>query len=348
MSKRKPIIVVTGFLGSGKTTFLKHLIKNSNKKFGLLINEFGDVGIDGDLIKTCSSCNDDSIIELNNGCICCTVQEDFIPAIKTLLNQNIELDGIVIETSGLALPIPLLSALSWPEIRSSVYLEMVIGLINGESMLNGLPINNLNEIRMQYQDTQIIDHEISFDELFEEQLQASDLVLVSRSDLIEDKYFHDIKTTVKTKLNPNVPVIKCLNGEINLEYILGSNYQTQFQQTNKKFHTHDHNHIELHSKSIKCNYFLEKSEFEKEILQIIENLKILRIKGRIWIPGKLLPLQVQIVGTKVNTWYEESPNDCWKPKQGGLEMISIGFEKDLLILLEKKIKEKFNVLSVSN
>jgi len=334
MPKRIPVIVVSGFLGSGKTTFLRNLIRKSNKLFGLLINEFGDVGIDGDLVKTCSSCDENSyedfVIELNNGCICCTVQDDFIPSIKTLLNHNTNLDGIIIETSGLALPMPLLSALNWPEIRLSVYLDMVISLVNGESMLKGLPINNLDKLKNQYDATQTIEHEISFDELFKEQLEVSDLVLISRADLLREEEFNSVKDIVKKKLNPNIPIIRCLNGEIDIS-ILDSD--------------HEHNHIELHSGTIKCNYFLEKKVFDKVIQKIIKNMKILRVKGRVWIPNKSLPLQVQIVGTKVNSWFEEAPIDCWRPKNGGIELTMIGFEKENFRSLENKIKEKFNVLS---
>tara|TARA_Y100001968_G_scaffold39002_1_gene29730 strand:- start:2728 stop:3789 length:1062 start_codon:yes stop_codon:yes gene_type:complete len=350
MTKRIPVIVVSGFLGSGKTTFLKYLIKNIKKNFGLLINEFGDVGIDGDLIKSCSSCNTNSekcVIELNNGCICCTVQDDFIPSIKTLLNQNHEIEVIVIETSGLALPLPLIKALSWPEIRMSVYLDLVISLVNGESILEGSPINNLDDIKNQYDNTEIIDHINSINELFKEQLEVSDLVLISRSDLLEDKDFAEIKKELLKKLNPNIPIIKCFNGQINLDYIFDTNLlKNNYQQFINDDTSNHHNHPELFSSSLKCNYFLDKKEFEMKIEQILKDLNILRIKGRIWIPDKLLPLQVQIVGSKVNTWFEEAPLDCWRPNYGGgLELIMIGFESDSFKLFEEKIKDKFNVLS---
>ena len=139
MKKKIPVIIVSGFLGSGKTTFLRYLLKKSNKKFGLIINEFGDVGIDGDLIKSCDKCDeneDDCVIELNNGCLCCTVKDDFVPSIKALLEYNPSIESIIIETSGLALPIPLIQALNWPEIRSFIYLDVVVGIVNGESMLS--------------------------------------------------------------------------------------------------------------------------------------------------------------------------------------------------------------------
>ena len=178
VNKRIPVIVVSGFLGSGKTTFLRYLLKESKKNFALIINEFGDIGIDSSLLKNCDQCVEDnveSVIELNNGCLCCTVQDDFIPAINTLLKSYSEIDAILIETSGLALPIPLLKALNWPEIRTSIYLKQVIGVVNGESMINNLPINDLKEIDHQYEDTKIIEHKSSINELFKQQLEVSDL-----------------------------------------------------------------------------------------------------------------------------------------------------------------------------
>ena len=278
MNKRIPVIVISGFLGSGKTTFLRYLLRESNKNFGLIINEFGDVGIDGDLVKSCNGCDDSDegcIIELNNGCLCCTVQDDFIPSIKSLLNFNPDIEAIIIETSGLALPLPLIQALNWPEIRSSIYLDLVIGIVNGESMLKGSPINDLSEITNQYDELNKIDHNASIDELFEEQLEVSDIVLISRADVLNEK------------------------------------------------------------------------EFEKEILNVLTEINILRIKGRIWIPNKSLPLQIQIVGKKINTWYEEAPLNCWRPiDSGGLELVIISFDSESINKFIKKIKEKFKVLNV--
>jgi len=348
MKKKIPVIVVSGFLGSGKTTFLRYLLKESNKKFGLIINEFGDVGIDGDLIKSCDKCDeseDDCVIELNNGCLCCTVQDDFVPSIKALLEFNPPIESIIIETSGLALPIPLIQALNWPEIRSSIYLEVVVGILNGESMLNGSPINDLNKITKQYNETDKIDHNASIDELLEEQLEVSDIVLVSRSDILRDNQFELIKKNLQGKLNSSTPVLKSHNGQIDLNYLFDIDLK---KETYKAYLTeeHEHNHVELFSDSIKSNYFLGKNEFEKEMSEIIEELNILRIKGRIWIPNKSLPLQIQIVGKKINTWFEESPDECWKPiDSAGLELVIISFDEKSIKTFKGKIKEKFKVLS---
>jgi len=348
MPNRVPIVVISGFLGSGKTTFLRYLLQQSKSKIGLLINEFGDVGIDGDLIKSCRDCNDnspESIIELNNGCLCCTVQDDFIPAIQSLLKSKSNLEMIIIETSGLSLPIPLLKALSWPEIRASVYLNFVIGIVNGESMLKGSPINNLYDFNNQYIKTKNIEHNSSLEELFEEQLEVSDIVLISRADVLSDQEFNLIKQKIKERVNPNIPILKSFNGETNLEFIFD---QKLIKDNISKFvhEEHYHSHAEIFSKYIKCDYFLEKINFEKTMSQILKDINILRIKGRVWIPGKENPLQVQIVGRKINTWFEGAPNDLNISKNKcGTELVLIGFQKEHFQTFEKKIKEKFNILN---
>ncbi len=348
MPKRIPVIVISGFLGSGKTTFLRYLLKESDKKIGLLINEFGDVGIDGDLLKNCHECGDNnskSIIELNNGCLCCTVQDDFIPSIKALLRSNPNIEMIFIETSGLALPIPLLKALSWPEIRTLIYLDLVIGFVNGESMIKGAPINDLFAIDNQYKDTKIIEHQTSVEELFNDQLEVSDIVLISRSDLITNNEFDLIKNMIKDKLNTNVPILKSFNGETNLGFVLDTKIKKNRYQEflNNK---HNHTHAEIFSHYINSDYFLEKKQFEVVMSQILTDIEILRIKGRVWIPKKKIPLQVQIVGKKVNTWYEKTPLNYLSPKNnGGIELVLIGFENKYFKILETKIKEKFNILN---
>ena len=100
---RLPVTVVTGFLGSGKTTLLRHLLSEGNQRLAVVVNEFGTVGLDGDLLKNCGLCPDDEvderIVELNNGCLCCTVQEDFLPAMEALLLRSNQLDGCLLYTS---------------------------------------------------------------------------------------------------------------------------------------------------------------------------------------------------------------------------------------------------------
>ena len=141
MAKRLPVTVVTGFLGAGKTTVLRHLLTQSGQRLAVMVNEFGSVGLDGDLIRSCGFCPEDEVegrlVELNNGCLCCTVQDDFLPTMQRLLQRADQLDGIVVETSGLALPRPLLQALDWPEIRNQVHVNGVVTLVDGEALAAG-------------------------------------------------------------------------------------------------------------------------------------------------------------------------------------------------------------------
>ena len=212
-------------------------------------------------------------------------------------------------------------------------------------MLNGSPIDDLSKLLNQYNETNKIDHNASIDELFEEQLEISDIVLVSRSDILNEDQFNFVKNKIQGRLNPCVPVLRSKNGKIDLDYLFDSNFK---KDTYKDYLTeeHDHNHVDLVSDSIKLNFFLEKNDFEKEMSKILDDLNILRIKGRIWIPNKSLPLQVQIVGKKIVTWFEEAPEKCWRPNHNaGIELVIISFDEKSIKTLKKKIKEKFKILS---
>src|ERR1700760_2937995 len=135
-----PVTVITGFLGSGKTTLIRHLMSNpGGKKLAVLVNEFGSEGVDGEILKSCAdaNCPEENIVELANGCICCTVADDFIPTMQTLLARSTRPDHILIETSGLALPKPLLKAFDWPEIRSRITADGVIALADAEAVAAG-------------------------------------------------------------------------------------------------------------------------------------------------------------------------------------------------------------------
>jgi len=135
-----PCTIVTGFLGAGKTTLVRHLLeKAGGRRLAVIVNEFGDVGIDGEILKSCGieSCPEDRIVELSNGCICCTVADDFVPALRRLIDHPAPPEHIVIETSGLALPKPLVQAFNWPEIASRVTVDGVVAVVDGAAVAAG-------------------------------------------------------------------------------------------------------------------------------------------------------------------------------------------------------------------
>ena len=170
MAKRLPVTVITGFLGAGKTTVLRHLLTQSGQRLAVMVNEFGTVGLDGDLIRSCGFCPDEEVegrlVELNNGCLCCTVQDDFLPTMETLLQRSDQLDGIVVETSGLALPRPLLQALEWPAIRRRVHVNGVVTVVDGEALSSGSPVGDPEALERQRQEDQSLDHLTAIEDLF--------------------------------------------------------------------------------------------------------------------------------------------------------------------------------------
>ena len=183
-----PATVITGFLGSGKTTLIRNMIENANgKRLALIINEFGDLGVDGGILKGCGieACKDEDIIELNNGCICCTVADDFLPAMAKLLERGQAIDHIIIETSGLALPQPLVAAFNWPEVKARVTVDGVVTVVDAAAVADGRFANDHDAVDAQRAADDSLDHDNPIEELFEDQITAADLIILSKADLLD-------------------------------------------------------------------------------------------------------------------------------------------------------------------
>src|SRR3954469_8933306 len=182
-----PCTIVTGFLGAGKTTLVRHVLENAGgRRLAVIVNEFGDVGIDGEILKSCGieSCPEDAIVELANGCICCTVADDFVPALKALLDRPSPPEHIVIETSGLALPKPLVRAFNWPEIASRVTVDGVIAVVDGAAVAAGRFADDPIAIAKQRAEDSSLDHDNPLEEVYEDQLLCADLVILNKADLM--------------------------------------------------------------------------------------------------------------------------------------------------------------------
>ncbi len=345
MTKRLPVTILTGFLGAGKTTVLRHLLTNGTKRLAVIVNEFGSVGIDGALVRDCQFCPDeeieDRLVELNNGCLCCTVQEEFLPTMENLLTRAEQLDGIVIETSGLALPRPLIQALSWPDLRSKIHLNGVITLVDGEALAKGSPVGDIALLESQREDDPSLDHMTPINELFRDQLASADLVLISRSDLISSSDLSILKIDLTDQVREGTPLIPIMHGQIDPEVVLGLDNCSQEFHSSHDDH-HEHSHVQAIAESVQLEGEFERSDLEEFLKRIVVQHQVIRLKGFCWLPGKSIPLQLQMVGPRLNSWFEDVSKESFSPKNVGINLVLISLKPGASIAIKESLEHILN------
>lgn len=345
MAKRLPVTVITGFLGAGKTTVLRHLLTRGGQRLAVMVNEFGSVGLDGDLIRSCGFCPEEEVdgrlVELNNGCLCCTVQDDFLPTMETLLERADQLDGIVVETSGLALPRPLLQALDWPAIRSRVHVNGVVTLVDGEALAAGSPVADAEALERQRAEDPSLDHLTAIDDLFEDQLQAADLVLISRADCLDASAMAEVQGRIKDKVRPGTALLPVSQGQVETSVVLGLDHKPTPQEahTHHDNDHHDHSHVDMVGSNVRVEGALDRQALEQLLPSLVSNLQVVRLKGRVWLPSKTLPLQIQMVGPRLNSWFEAAPSHAWRPDQGcGADLVVLALNEAAAPALESGLQ----------
>lgn len=331
--------VITGFLGSGKTTLIRHLLENvGDKKIALIINEFGDLGIDGNLLAACGNpnCTEDDIIELTNGCICCTVADDFVPAIEKILARDERIDHIIIETSGLALPQPLVQAFNWPEIKAQVTINGVITVADAEALANGCFAHDEAQVQTQRLEDESLDHISSLHELFEDQLICADMILLNKAELVDADRLLGLTAEISREARDGVPVVAISRGIIDANVILGLDMSAEDDIESRKSHHelehdaqheagephhHEHDHDDFNSISLNLPAIADIEKFEAGLAAIIHQHQILRLKGFIAVNDKDMRYIVQAVGPRIEGYFDR----MWafgEKKQSRLVVIS--------------------------
>ena len=305
-----PVTILTGFLGAGKTTLIRNLIlKNKSKKLAVIINEFGDLGVDGEIVKQCSdeTCPEENILELANGCICCTVADGFIPTMKSLLGGQYLPEHILIETSGLALPKSLLKAFEWPEIRSRLTVDSVLAVVDAEAVVNGIFAPQMSTELEEKQNQTYVEHETPLSEVFEDQINCSDVVLLTKPDLV--KNISDARNIIIKEMERNVPILEVQNGDIGADVILGVNAAAETDLDNRRSHHDgfdDHEHDDFDTFSITVPKILDVEKFKIVLEKLIRENDILRIKGFLRVESKPLNLLVQGVGKRLSVNFTDT------------------------------------------
>jgi cobalamin biosynthesis protein CobW len=324
---RIPCTIVTGFLGSGKTTLIRHLLGNAQgRRLAVIVNEFGDVGIDGDILKGCGNeaCPEENIVELANGCLCCTVADEFVPALDAILAKG-GIEHIVIETSGLALPKPLVQAFHWPAIKSRVTVDGVVVVVDGAALADGRVAQDLDALARQRQADTALDHDDPIEEVFEDQIACADLVVLNKRDLLDEAGVKSALATIANALPRGVKVITVTGGKVDQALLLGLGVGTEDDIANRRTR-HDaeeeHDHDDFDSFVVPIDEIADPSALAARVAGIAEDFDVLRVKGFAAVANKSMRLLVQAVGPRVTHQYDR-PWAASETRQGQLVVIGL-------------------------
>ena len=330
-----PATIVTGFLGSGKTTLLRHILDNANgRRIAVVVNEFGELGIDGEILKGCGIGCDDSgnevqgaLYELANGCMCCTVQEEFFPVMRELAARRDQIDAVLIETSGLALPKPLVQAFQWPDISNVFTVDAVVTVVDTPAAAAGQFAAHPEAVDEQRRADPNLDHESPLHELFEDQLGAADLVVLNKSDAVSTADLDKVQAMVREELPAEVKIVHASHGKLPLDVILGLSKAAETtidQRPTHHDHEEDHDHDEFDSFVIELPA-VDRDKLLAAIERLVSTHNILRVKGFANIPGKNMRWLLQGVGRRIDTHFDRA----WRADEArNTRLVFIGQDLD--------------------
>ena len=324
---RVPCTIVTGFLGAGKTTLIRHVLANAQgRRLAVIVNEFGDVGIDGEILKGCgnAACPEENIVELANGCICCTVADEFVPALDAILARE-GIEHIVIETSGLALPKPLVQAFHWPAIKSRVTVDGVVVVVDGAALADGRVAQDLEALSRQRAADSALDHDDPVEEVFEDQIACADLVVLNKRDLLDEAGVNQALATISSALPRSVKVLTVTGGKVDETLLLGLGVGTEDDIANRRTHHDleaDHDHDDFDSFVVPIEEIADPSNLSARVASLAERFDVLRVKGFAAVTGKPLRLLVQAVGPRVSHQYDR-PWAASEAREGRLVVIGL-------------------------
>jgi len=307
---RVPATVITGFLGAGKTSLVRQLLAHAEgRRLAVVVNEFGELGIDRELLLGCgdAACGEDDIVELANGCLCCTVAEDFLPTLTRLLDRAAPPEHILIETSGLALPKPLVQAFAWPEIRTRTTVDGVLTVIDGAAVAAGRFAEDPLAVARQRAADPALAHDNPLEEVFTDQLACADLVVLNKSDLIGASDLEQLCREIEARLRPGVKLVSARDGRVPPEVALGLAAAAEDDLAARPS-LHDlegeHDHDDFESFVVTSGAVHDDAAFLSRLRDTIDRHEVLRVKGFLARPGRERRQVVQAVGSRVQYHYD--------------------------------------------
>ncbi|MCG7506710.1 cobalamin biosynthesis protein CobW [Mesorhizobium retamae] len=309
---RVPCTVVTGFLGAGKTTLIRNILENAKgKRLALIVNEFGDVGVDGEILKGCGvdTCPEENIVELANGCICCTVADDFVPALDQILARTPKVDHILIETSGLALPKPLVQAFQWPTVKNRVTVDGVVAVVDGPALAEGRVAWDMDALAAQRAADDSLDHDDPVEEVFEDQVACADLIILSKNDLLDEAGAARANAVLSEHVARAVKVVPTAQGKVDPSVLLGLGLAVEDDIENRKSHHDgmgDHEHDDFDTFVVDIPSVANPEDLARRVAEAADKENVLRVKGFVEVDAKPMRLLLQAVGPRVNHYYDRA------------------------------------------
>jgi cobalamin biosynthesis protein CobW len=325
---RIPCTIVTGFLGAGKTTLIRHVLANAQgRRLAVIVNEFGDVGIDGEILKGCgdAACPEDNIVELANGCLCCTVADEFVPALDGILARTPKVEHIVIETSGLALPKPLVQAFHWPAIKSRVTVDGVVAVVDGDALAGGRVAADLEALARQRAADSALEHDDPIEEVFEDQIACADLVVLNKRDLLDAAGIKKAIATISGALPRAVKIVTVADGKVDPGALLGLGVGTEDDIANRRTRHDDepeHDHDDFDSFVLALPEVADPAALAARVAAAAESFDVLRVKGFAAVASKPMRLLLQAVGGRVTHQYDR-PWNASETREGRLVIIGL-------------------------
>jgi cobalamin biosynthesis protein CobW len=324
--RKIPTTVITGFLGAGKTSLILHLLEHANgQRLALIINEFGDLGIDREIVNGCGieSCDEDDVVELSNGCLCCTVADDFVPTITALLDRANPPDHIVIETSGLALPKPLVKAFAWPEVKARTTVDGVVTVIDAAAVASGRFADNPQAVAAARAVNPSLDHDNPLEDLFADQIACADLIIVNKTDLLNGAG-DSVDTAIGEYRRSGVKTVNAVHGQLDPTLVLGLEAGSEDDLTTRPS-VHDgkeeHDHDDFDSFTVSLGPIDDPARLEARLAAAVVAHDIFRIKGFIDVPGKARRLVLQGVGVRFQSYFDRNWRTSEKRRS---ELVVIG------------------------